>query len=593
MASAKLNRRTRKDLRLRSTLTIAFFIVILLVSAFMNPRILLLLEFGSTRIDRSSNISAATNSRVDERSSAVASGSSVRGIHMMERSTNISAKKDSSVDERSSTFHANHPSKNETMSSIASNASFAKESANQPTQEGNVSREAEIVTPLPSILGVFGYASTSRRPFDSYSNVGEDVSTNKPITWSGYPSAVDVMTVFREDGKENELDTELFRQGFDVLPLWTLSGNETTQDDESRRSIEHVLVSGYFPMESKFPQTTYQGWIINFLALQDAMVIFTDSSMVPFFSENRRHAINRTVLVVARPNSKNIHVTERSNDGASLSVKGRKRNVSLEDADLTGFWSLPVRHIYQHLDKKTTQFIERNLPRLAPIPPSNHNMFWHAQFAMDVEYSIHKGPPLFWVWHSKTWMVQKAIQLSLQTLHQESAPVVVPPLFPAVKLFSYLDIGFFRDADYNNKMLLQHPEVYPTDRLLLATHQEPSPPPLPPLDNSTNSTTDRIDSKLWNDKGNAQFNYQVGGAFGGSPRSWQRYHNSYLQVMDRFVRAGMFVGEDQPLFQQTCNAFPELCAYIRPDDSDNWFHMRKIMHKGIVPPATLWYPPAD
>jgi hypothetical protein len=575
----------------RAVVNAPIFLLFFLASTFMNPSFLLLFEkpaLDAARVSRSAtggnhtfiehfrNFSAETASRANESNPTDTTAASIR-------SPGNSTK---------------HPATNETVSMSTGNDSVVPKGSNQSFHQDTGSTEVDVAAaPLPSILGVFGYASTSRRPFDAFSDVGEDVSTNKPIAWSGSPSAEEVMTVFREDGKENQLDTMLFQQGFDVLRLWASSTNDTAQDDESRRSVNHVIVSGYFPMPSKHPQRRYQKWISNFLSLQDAMVIFTEASMVSFLVERRQHAVNRTVLVVARPNSKHIQLVTEPRHGGGTNPAVRMKNESLEDNDFTGFWSLPVRHIYQHLDPNTTQFIERNLARLAPTPRTDHSTFWDAQFAMDVEYFRHKGPPLFWVWLSKTWMVQKAIQLSQQAWRHDPLSAELPPLFPAAQLFTYLDIGFFRDTRYSSELILHHPEVFPADRLLLAAHQEPSPPPLPPLqDNVTAGSTDRIDAKLWNDKmKDSSFSYQVGGAMGGSPKSWQRYHNAFLQVVDRFVRAGLFVGEDQPLFQQTCNSFPQFCAYIPASgiDDSNWFHMRTIMYQGIVPPAALWYPPTD
>jgi Bacterial protein of unknown function (HtrL_YibB) len=58
-----------------------------------------------------------------------------------------------------------------------------------------------------------------------------------------------------------------------------------------------TIVTAYFPTKSKYPQSQYIDWMSTMLSLQDPMIIYTTSDMIPLIYEHRSHAKNRTVIV--------------------------------------------------------------------------------------------------------------------------------------------------------------------------------------------------------------------------------------------------------------------------------------------------------
>jgi hypothetical protein len=443
--------------------------------------------------------------------------------------------------------------------------------------------------PLPSLHGLLGYASSTRRPLDV---IGDNHDAVQPVIWNGYPTAGQVLSI-GDDGDQDSLSSKLFRAGFVVQPMWTSHDRSNdVQGDLFRQSIENVVVSGYFNMKSKYPQEKYLNWMKNLLSIQDAMVIYTEPSMVPFMSSLRQHAVNRTVFVVAQNSSKHLQLDPSTNMEPGLSTT----SAANDDADASyGYWSLPIRHIYRHLGKSTESFARRHLPRLAPVPldstlNATSDLFWHFQSAVNVEYKRHKGAPLFWIWLSKTWMVNQAISL----MKPEAGAV---PLFPNAKFFFYSDMGCFRNKRYNGVTVLRHPEAVPPNRLLWMAHHEPNRPKLAPWqhDAALDEDEKKIDQVLWNAKLVERPNFFHSGSQGaGTAEAWRRFHSRFIQVLDRNIKGGgLFIGEDQVLLQQTCLAFTELCAYVKASQvNDNfYFGLRSVIYSGWGNHSTYWYPP--
>jgi hypothetical protein len=460
---------------------------------------------------------------------------------------------------------------------------------------GYVSKQTND-TQRASIHEVMGYTYGTRMPFDPFGDDPQD----KPIRWSGWPTARDLLSVENDDGTENAMNLRLLELGFEIQPMWKLisNGNGTSESDDLggnkyRNSIENVIVSVYFQMKSKHPQTKYREWIQNFLSLQDPMIIYTEPSMMAFLMQGRRHAINRTVFMVSRAGSEHIDVDPSSPGGIEVSDNG------MMDSNSSGTWSLPIRHMYRLLSNETEAFLLENLDRLAPINSTIHTLFWHTQFAMDDHYELHKGPSLYWVWLCKSWMVANAIKLS----HQASPLSMAAPIFPSAKVFMYSDIGCFRHEGYNNQLVIRYPERVPKDRMLMKAWsvkwniRRRRTPPLIPVDRLLNDTSAsredrRIDRYLWNRANHDPFLFfHSGASMIGTVTTWQLYHRRFLQVLDRFARAGLFIGEDQVVQQQTCLAFVDQCVYGVPlkEDDDTWFALRSYVHSKDY--GSLWYPP--
>jgi len=150
------------------------------------------------------------------------------------------------------------------------------------------------------------------------------------------------------------------------LPLakWLLKSQPPFQDSDiktlysngSKTKIliksPNTVVTGYFRVRSKHHSDKYDDWMRNMLSLQDAMVIFTEPSLVDQIKELRGHAVNRTVIVP----------------------------ISLND--------LPIGKLFSE-------------------------SFWQDQLERDPEKRIHRSYQLFWIWLSKSWFVTQAIRLNV------------------------------------------------------------------------------------------------------------------------------------------------------------------------------------
>ena len=114
----------------------------------------------------------------------------------------------------------------------------------------------------------------------------------------------------------------------------------------------NTVVTAYHRVPSKFKPGRYDGWMRNMLSLQDAMIIFTETSMVEQITNLRSHALNRTVIVPLKLNE------------------------------------LPIGQLYP-------------------------KEFWQDQLDRDPEKRIHRSYELFWIWLSKSWCVSQAIDMNI------------------------------------------------------------------------------------------------------------------------------------------------------------------------------------
>ena len=56
-------------------------------------------------------------------------------------------------------------------------------------------------------------------------------------------------------------------------------------------------MTAYFHIPSKHSHASYRKWIVNFMSLQEAMVIFTSHDLVSEIKLLREHASERTLVV--------------------------------------------------------------------------------------------------------------------------------------------------------------------------------------------------------------------------------------------------------------------------------------------------------
>jgi Bacterial protein of unknown function (HtrL_YibB) len=183
--------------------------------------------------------------------------------------------------------------------------------------------------------------------------------------------------------------------------------------------------------------------------------------------------------------------------------------------------------------------------------------FWQGQLEKDPEKKRHRSYELFWIWLSKSWLTTQAIRMNW---------------FDS-DLFVWSDIGCFRDEGYNSKTMIQHREVVPTTEMIQMAHHPPNPPP----------------EELFNDKYHRKANfYHSGSQLAGYKETWLKFHEYFLDIIDRFLNKNMIIVEDQAVLQSTCLSHPEICAYLpfTQVNDNHYFGLRYALHHGGN--YTLW-----
>lgn len=177
--------------------------------------------------------------------------------------------------------------------------------------------------------------------------------------------------------------------------------------------------------------------------------------------------------------------------------------------------------------------------------------FWQDQLDRDPEKRIHRSYQLFWIWLSKSWLTTQAIRMN----------------FFDSDLFVWSDIGCFRDNKYKFQTMIQHREMVPPTEMIQMAHHPPKPPA----------------EELFNDKYNHKPNfYHSGSQFAGYKDTWIKFHEYFLDTIDRFLAKKMIIVEDQAVLQSTCLSHPEICAYVPFSQvSDNhYFGLRYVLNRG-------------
>jgi hypothetical protein len=178
--------------------------------------------------------------------------------------------------------------------------------------------------------------------------------------------------------------------------------------------------------------------------------------------------------------------------------------------------------------------------------------FWQDQLDRDPEKAIHRSYQLFWIWLSKSWMTTQAIRLNI---------------FES-DLFMWSDIGCFRTGAYNSKTMILHREQVPPNEMIQMAHHQPNPPK---------------DQELFNDKYQHKPNfYHSGSQFAAYKDTWLKFHEHFLNTIDRFLARKMIIVEDQAVLQSVCLSHPEICAYVPFSEvADNhYFGLRHVLHNG-------------
>jgi len=177
--------------------------------------------------------------------------------------------------------------------------------------------------------------------------------------------------------------------------------------------------------------------------------------------------------------------------------------------------------------------------------------FWQDQLERDPEKGIHRSYQLFWIWLSKSWCVTQAIRINVYDSD----------------LFVWSDIGCFREKNYNFKTMIMHREQVPPHEMLQMAHHRPNPPK----------------EELFNNKyKHKKHFYHSGSQFAGYKKTWIKFHEYFLDTIDRFLQKNMIIVEDQAVLQSTCLSHPDICAYapFNQVNDNHYFGLRHILHFG-------------
>lgn len=206
---------------------------------------------------------------------------------------------------------------------------------------------------------------------------------------------------------------------------------------------------------------------------------------------------------------------------------------------------------------RRTQIIEINLAAFG-VTNMFGPSFWQEQIDMDPEKSIHQSYELFWIWLNKPFFVAEAIQLN--------------PFNSDI--FAWSDIGCYRDNSFNDKRWLQHLEWVSKQRILAMAWREPK---------ETSVTrfikAEHEPSGDW---------FMGGSQLVGYRETWRKFHRLFEEIIREYAQLGLFIGDDQPIFQTVCRR-ADICEYVKPDQVsiDTYFGLQEILHFGKV--SGPWY----
>lgn len=348
------------------------------------------------------------------------------------------------------------------------------------------------------------------------------------------------------------------------------------QDDDKLRQSACTVVSSYFPMESKFPQTDINEWLDRLLSIEDSLIIFTSNDMIDYITQRRQHALDGTKIVP----------------------------LSYQDFP---FAKDTKRH---------------------PIS------YWEEQAHLDPVKS-HGGVEEIWVWLSKTWFLQQATMMDPFSSSLSPSPTAPIGCYVYIDFSSFKSkVG----AWWKNKQIAQHPEIVPSDHVLFMAHHKPNIPTDIMTTTKSEGEEDveieerrkqflfmdnRLDPKI------KEHYYHSNALIAGNRKTIARFHAAFLQTLDDYedynnniinkqiimdetndnnsndvdgnenrkkeIASSLFVGDDNLIAQSTCLRHSNLCAYVESSKvhGDTKFHgLRAFLYHGSSSSnIELWYPP--
>ena len=158
--------------------------------------------------------------------------------------------------------------------------------------------------------------------------------------------------------------------------------------------------------------------------------------------------------------------------------------------------------------------------------------FWQDQHAKDPERKVHRSYFIYWIWNEKLEFLRRTIEEN--PFHSD--------------FFAWVDIGYFREANFNDQVMLkQIPAGLKQNQVL------------------------GLDVSFSNK------DYMGGGFIGGYRTGILRFHRIFYYLLE--ANKDSFIGKDQDHFKKACVENKGMCLLIKPDKShgDPWFYMAPYM----------------
>ncbi|KAL7542789.1 hypothetical protein ACHAXR_012080 [Thalassiosira sp. AJA248-18] len=166
-------------------------------------------------------------------------------------------------------------------------------------------------------------------------------ATNDPSRWDGRnTSYITINNTNISIPLAKSLLNKKTQAPFDEINIYRLSPNLTTSPN--------TIVTAYFRLASKHGASQYDVWMKNMLSMQDHMVVITSPELLPQIAGFRKHALDRTVVML----------------------------MELDD--------IPIGTLF----------------------PTE---FWVDQLERNPEKKTHQSYQLFWIWLAKTGLVNDCI----------------------------------------------------------------------------------------------------------------------------------------------------------------------------------------
>jgi len=223
--------------------------------------------------------------------------------------------------------------------------------------------------------------------------------------------------------------------------------------------------------------------------------------------------------------------------------------LSLQDSMViftTSDYAAKIKGLRAHMLNKTiVVVIEMNEMLMATAYDED---FWEFQHNIDPEAQTHPNFRIYWIWNEKANFLKRA--LDMNPFNSE--------------FFAWVDIGYFRTAEYNRQRMLT---VVPRDmrrgQLLMLN----------------------VSSLI-----EASYGKYVGGGFiGGFKEGICEWYTEYYEMLES--QKNTFIGKDQPTMWQTCSKNPGLCLLIEPTinmHGDPWFFMTSFLIEYLASESTDW-----